>query len=41
MIWACENAVNVSAFITYTDSMLDVVGFDSTAPAVIADFVRS
>jgi 60 kDa SS-A/Ro ribonucleoprotein len=86
MIWACENSVNVSAFITYTDSetwagnihpaqalrqyrgefvrdaktvvvgmtsngftiadpndrgMLDVVGFDTTAPAVIADFVRS
>jgi 60 kDa SS-A/Ro ribonucleoprotein len=86
MIWARENAVNVSAFITYTDSetwagkihpsqalrqyrnefvgdakavvagmtsngftiadpndrgMLDVVGFDTTAPAVIADFVRS
>jgi 60 kDa SS-A/Ro ribonucleoprotein len=85
MIWACENEVNVSAFITYTDSetwagnvhpaqalrqyrnefvgdakavvvgmtsngftiadpndrgMLDVVGFDTTAPAVIADFVR-
>jgi 60 kDa SS-A/Ro ribonucleoprotein len=86
MIWARENEVNVSAFITYTDSetwagkihpsqalrqyrnefvgdtkavvvgmtsdgftiadpndrgMLDVVGFDSTAPAVIADFVRN
>jgi 60 kDa SS-A/Ro ribonucleoprotein len=86
MIWARENGVNVSAFITYTDSetwagnihpsqalrqyrsefvgdakavvvgmtsngftiadpndrgMLDVVGFDTTAPAVIADFVRS
>lgn len=86
MIWARENEVNVSAFITYTDSetwagnihpsqalrqyrsefvgdakavvvgmtsngftiadpndrgMLDVVGFDTTAPAVIADFVRS
>jgi 60 kDa SS-A/Ro ribonucleoprotein len=85
-IWARENGVNVSAFITYTDSetwagnihpaqalrqyrsefvgdakavvvgmtsngftladpndrgMLDVVGFDTTAPAVIADFVRS
>jgi len=85
MIWARENGVNVSAFITYTDSetwagnihpsqalrqyrsefvgdakavvvgmtsngftladpndrgMLDVVGFDTTAPAVIADFVR-
>ncbi len=85
MIWARENAVNVSALITYTDSetwagnihpaqalrqyrsefvgdakavvvgmtsngftladpndrgMLDVVGFDTTAPAVIADFVR-
>jgi len=85
MIWARENAVNVSAFITYTDSetwagkihpaqalrqyrsefvndakavvvgmtsngftiadpndrgMLDVVGFDTSAPAVIADFVR-
>ena len=85
MIWARENEVNVSAFITYTDSetwagnihpaqalrqyrsefvgdakavvvgmtsngftladpndrgMLDVVGFDTTAPAVIADFVR-
>ena len=86
MIWARENGVNVSAFITYTDSetwagnvhpsqalrqyrnefvrdakavvvgmtsngftiadpndrgMLDIVGFDTTAPAVIADFVRS
>jgi 60 kDa SS-A/Ro ribonucleoprotein len=86
MIWARENGVNVSAFITYTDSetwagnihpaqalrqyrsefvgdaksvvvgmtsngftiadpndrgMLDVVGFDTTAPAVIADFVRN
>jgi 60 kDa SS-A/Ro ribonucleoprotein len=86
MIWARENEVNASAFITYTDSetwagkihpsqalrqyrnefvgdakavvvgmtsngftiadpndrgMLDVVGFDTTAPAVIADFVRS
>ena len=86
MIWAGENEVNVSAFITYTDSetwagkihpsqalrqyrnefvgdakavvvgmtsngftiadpndrgMLDVVGFDTTAPAVIADFVRN
>jgi len=85
MIWACENSVNVSAFITYTDSetwagnihpaqalrqyrsefvgdakavvvgmtsngftladpkdrgMLDVVGFDTSVPAVIADFVR-
>lgn len=86
MIWAREHDINVSAFITYTDSetwagkihpsqalrqyrsefvgdaksvvvgmtsngftiadpndrgMLDVVGFDTTAPAVIADFVRS
>ena len=86
MIWARANKVNVSAFITYTDSetwagkihpsqalrqyrnefvgdakavvvgmtsngftiadpndrgMLDVVGFDTTAPAVIADFVRN
>ena len=86
MLWARENEVNVSAFITYTDSetwagkihpsqalrqyrnefvgdakavvvgmtsngftiadpndrgMLDVDGFDTTAPAVIADFVRS
>jgi 60 kDa SS-A/Ro ribonucleoprotein len=86
MIWAREHDVNVSAFITYTDSetwagkihpsqalrqyrselvgdaksvvvgmtsngftiadpndrgMMDVVGFDTTAPAVIADFVRS
>jgi len=86
MIWATRNKLNVSAFITYTDSetwagrihpsqalrqyrsefvrdaktvvvgmtsngftladpndrgMLDVVGFDTTAPAVIADFVRS
>ena len=85
MIWASENEVNVSAFITYTDSetwagnihptqalrqyrsefvgdakavvvgmtsngftladpndrgMLDVVGFDASAPAVIADFIR-
>ena len=86
MIWAREQEVDVSAFITYTDSetwagkihptqalrqyrsefvgdakavvvgmtsngftladpndrgMLDVVGFDTTAPAVIADFVRN
>ena len=86
MIWARENGVNVSAFITYTDSetwagkihpaqalrqyrsefvsdakavvvgmtsngftladpndrgMLDVVGFDTSTPAVIADFVRN
>jgi 60 kDa SS-A/Ro ribonucleoprotein len=86
MLWAARNKLNVSAFITYTDSetwagrihpsqalrqyrsefvgnakavvvgmtsngftladpndrgMLDVVGFDTTAPAVIADFVRS
>jgi 60 kDa SS-A/Ro ribonucleoprotein len=86
MIWARQNGVNVSAFITYTDSetwagnihpaqalrqyrsefvgdakavvvgmtsngftladpndhgMMDVVGFDTTVPAVIADFVRS
>ncbi|HEX5222119.1 MAG TPA: TROVE domain-containing protein [Verrucomicrobiae bacterium] len=85
MIWARESEVNVSAFITYTDSetwagkihpsqalrqyrsefvgdakavvvgmtsngftladsndrgMMDVVGFDTTVPAVIADFVR-
>lgn len=86
MLWAARNQLNVSGFITYTDSetwagnvhpaqalrqyrrefvgdakavvvgmtsngftladpndrgMLDVVGFDTTAPAVIADFVRS
>jgi len=86
MLWAREHEVDVSAFITYTDSetwagkihptqalrqyrselvgdakavvvgmtsngftladpndrgMLDVVGFDTTAPAVIADFVRN
>ena len=85
MVWAARNKLNVSAFITYTDSetwagnihpaqalrqyrdgfvgdakavvvgmtsngftladpndrgMLDVVGFDTTVPAVIADFVR-
>lgn len=85
MTWARENKLNVSAFITYTDSetwagpihpaqalrryrsgfvgdakavvvgktsngftladpndrgMLDVVGFDTSAPAVIANFVR-
>jgi 60 kDa SS-A/Ro ribonucleoprotein len=85
MLWAARNKLNVSAFITYTDSetwagkihpsqalrqyrsefvgdakavvvgmtsngftiadpndrgMLDVVGFDTSAPAVIADFVR-
>jgi len=85
MIWARKHQVNVSAFITYTDSetwagnihpaqalrqyrdefvrnakavvvgmtsngftlsdpndrgMLDVVGFDTAAPAVIADFIR-
>ena len=85
MVWAARNKMNVSAFITYTDSetwagnihpaqalrqyrdgfvgdakavvvgmtsngftladpndrgMLDVVGFDTTVPAVIADFVR-
>ncbi len=86
MLWAARQKLNVSAFITYTDSetwagqihpaqalrqyreqfvvdakavvvgmisngftladpndrgMLDVVGFDATAPAVIADFVRA
>jgi 60 kDa SS-A/Ro ribonucleoprotein len=86
MVWARQNKVNVSGFVTYTDSetwagtihpsqalrkyrdefaadakavvvgmtsngftiadpkdrgMLDVVGFDTTAPAVIADFIRS
>jgi 60 kDa SS-A/Ro ribonucleoprotein len=86
MLWAARNKLNVSGFITYTDSetwagnihpvqalrqyrngfvgdakavvvgmtsngftladpndrgMLDVVGFDTTAPAVIADFVRN
>jgi 60 kDa SS-A/Ro ribonucleoprotein len=86
MIWARENEMSVSTFITYTDSetwagkihpsqalrqyrnefvgdakavvvgmtsngftladpndrgMLDVVGFDTTTPAVIADFVRN
>jgi 60 kDa SS-A/Ro ribonucleoprotein len=86
MLWAARNKLNVSGFITYTDSetwagaihpaqalrqyrsefvgdakavvvgmtsngftiadpndrgMMDVVGFDTTAPAVIADFVRS
>jgi 60 kDa SS-A/Ro ribonucleoprotein len=85
MVWASRNKLNVSAFITYTDSetwagnihpaqalrqyrdefvgdakavvvgmtsngftladpndrgMLDVVGFDTAVPAVIADFVR-
>jgi 60 kDa SS-A/Ro ribonucleoprotein len=85
MVWAARNKLNVSAFITYTDSetwagnihpaqslrqyreefvgdakavvvgmtsngftladpndrgMLDVVGFDTTVPAVITDFVR-
>ncbi len=85
MVWAARNKLNVSAFVTYTDSetwagnihpaqalrqyrdefvgdakavvvgmtsngftladpndlgMLDVVGFDTTVPAVIADFVR-
>ncbi len=86
MLWAARNKLDVSGFITYTDSetwagnihpaqalrqyrsefvgdakavvvgmtsngftladpndrgMMDVVGFDTTAPAVIADFVRS
>jgi 60 kDa SS-A/Ro ribonucleoprotein len=86
MLWAARNKLNVSGFITHTDSetwagnihpaqalrqyrsefvsdakavvlgmtsngftladpndrsMMDVVGFDTTAPAVIADFVRS
>jgi len=86
MLWAARNKLNVSGFITYTDSetwagrihpaqalrqyrsefvgdakavvvgmtsngftladpndrgMLDVVGFDTAAPAVIADFVRN
>ena len=86
MLWAARNKLNVSAFITYTDSetwaghihpsqalrqyrsefvgdakavvvgmtsngftladpndrgMLDVVGFDTSAPAVIADFIRN
>ncbi len=85
MLWAARHKLNVSAFITYTDSetwaghfhpsqalrqyrsefvgdakavvvgmtsngftladpndrgMLDVVGFDTSAPAVIADFIR-
>jgi 60 kDa SS-A/Ro ribonucleoprotein len=85
MLWAARNELNVSGFITYTDSetwagnihpaqalrqyrsrfvgdakavvvgmtsngftladpndhgMLDVIGFDTTVPAVIADFVR-
>ena len=85
MLWAARHKLNVSAFVTYTDSetwagnihpaqalrqyrdefvgdakavvvgmtsngftladpndrgMLDVVGFDPTVPAVIADFVR-
>ena len=85
MLWAARNKLNVSGFVTYTDSetwagnihpaqalrqyrselvgdakavvvgmtsngftladpndrgMLDVVGFDTTVPAVIADFVR-
>jgi 60 kDa SS-A/Ro ribonucleoprotein len=85
MVWAARNKLNVSAFVTYTDSetwagnihpgqalrqyrnafvgdakavvvgmtsngftladpndcgMMDVVGFDTTVPAVIADFVR-
>jgi len=86
MLWAARNKLNVSAFVTYTDSetwagnihpaqalrqyrnefvgdakavvvgmtsngftladpndrgMLDVVGFDTSVPAVISDFVRS
>jgi 60 kDa SS-A/Ro ribonucleoprotein len=86
MVWSARNKLNVSAFITYTDSetwagnihptqalrqyrdgfvsdakavvvgmtsngftiadqndrgMMDVVGFDTSVPAVIADFVRS
>ena len=86
MLWAARSKLNVSGFVTYTDSetwagsihpaqalrqyraefvsdakavvvgmtsngftladpndrgMLDVVGFDTSAPAVIADFVRS
>jgi 60 kDa SS-A/Ro ribonucleoprotein len=86
MLWAARSKLNVSAFVTYTDSetwagnihpaqalrqyrsefvgdakavvvgmtsngftiadpndrgMLDVVGFDTSAPAVISDFVRS
>jgi len=86
MLWATQQKLNVSGFITYTDSetwagaihpsqavrqyrsdfvknakaivvgmtsnaftiadpndrgMLDVVGFDATAPAVIADFIRN
>ena len=86
MLWAARNKLNVSGFVTYTDSetwagdihpaqalrqyrrefvgnakavvvgmtsngftladpndrgMLDVVGFDPSAPAVIADFVRT
>ena len=85
MLWAARNKLNVSGFVTYTDSetwagnihpaqalrqyrsefvgdakavvvgmtsngftladpndrgMLDVVGFDTSVPAVIADFVR-
>ena len=86
MLWAARNKLNVSGFVTYTDSetwageihpvqalrqyragfvpdakavvvgmtsngftiadpadggMMDVAGFDTTVPAVIADFVRS
>jgi len=86
MLWAARNKLNVSAFITYTDSetwagnihpaqalrqyrsefiddatavvvgmtsngftladpndggMMDVVGFDTTVPTVISDFVRN
>jgi 60 kDa SS-A/Ro ribonucleoprotein len=86
MIWAAQNRVNVSGFITYTDNetwagnihpaqalrqyrdefvpdaktvvvgmtsngftiadpndrgMLDVVGFDTSAPAIISDFIRN
>jgi 60 kDa SS-A/Ro ribonucleoprotein len=86
MLWAARNKLNVSGFVTYTDSetwagnvhpaqalrqyrsefagdakavvvgmtsngftladpndrgMLDVVGFDTSVPAVIADFIRS
>ena len=42
MRWALERRIEADAFVVYTDAgMLDVVGFDTAAPALIADFIRA
>jgi hypothetical protein len=38
MVWARRNKLNVSGFVTYTDS--ETWAGNTSAPAVIADFVR-